>query len=89
MTAAVLDRAKQIYAPPPSGSPYSVALPNSELPGRSAVYRHWRFKDGLLKSLDPNVCEPSMLDRRGDNRAAGTILTVGVRMTGNLGPSTV
>lgn len=48
-------RAKEIAAPPPVGSPYSVALPGSEQEGRSKVYRHWRFQDGLLKTLDPKV----------------------------------
>ncbi|KAL8712806.1 MAG: hypothetical protein Q9220_003014 [cf. Caloplaca sp. 1 TL-2023] len=52
---AFLERAKQIAAPPPPGSPYSVALPGSNQPGRSAVYRHWRFQDDLLKTLDPDV----------------------------------
>lgn len=41
--------------PPPKGQPYSVALPGSEKPGRSKVYRHWLCKDGLLETLDPNV----------------------------------
>lgn len=41
---------------PPVGSPYSVPLPGSEKEGRSAVYRHWRFRDQpLLKSLDASV----------------------------------
>lgn len=52
---AFMDRAKELYAAPPHGAPYSVAVPNSEKPGRSAMYRHWRFKDGVLKSLDPNI----------------------------------
>ncbi|KAL9584085.1 MAG: hypothetical protein Q9212_002332 [Teloschistes hypoglaucus] len=52
---AFLERAKQIAAPPPPGSPYSVPVPNSQEPGRSLVYRHWRFPDGLLKTLDPDV----------------------------------
>lgn len=52
---AFLDRAREISVPPPAGSPYGVPLPNSEQPGRSAVYRHWRFQDELLKSMDPNV----------------------------------
>ena len=51
-----LERAKELRAPPPVGSPYSVPLPNSEQPGRSAVYRHWRCPDGLLERLDPEVC---------------------------------
>lgn len=52
---AFLERAKQIYEPPSVGASYAVPLPDSELPGRSAVYRHWRFQNGLLKSMDPNV----------------------------------
>ncbi|KAI4242697.1 MAG: hypothetical protein L6R40_003918 [Gallowayella cf. fulva] len=52
---AFLERAKQLAAPPPPGLPYSVALPDSKQPGRSAVYRHWRFQDELLKSIDPDV----------------------------------
>ena len=53
--ATHLELAKDYRAPVPSGAPYSLPLPGSQKPGRSAVYRHWRFKDGLLKSLDPNV----------------------------------
>ncbi|KAL8736055.1 MAG: hypothetical protein Q9181_002604 [Wetmoreana brouardii] len=52
---AFLERGKQLAAPPPFGSPYSVAVPDSKQPGRSAVYRHWRFPDGLLKTLDPDI----------------------------------
>ncbi|KAI4156419.1 MAG: hypothetical protein LQ341_000010 [Variospora aurantia] len=52
---AFLERGCQIAAPPPAGSPYSVPLPNSAQPGRSAVYRHWRFQDGLLNTLDPEI----------------------------------
>lgn len=52
---AYLERAKEFYAPPPVGSPYSVPLPGSEQTGRSRVYRHWRFQGELLKTLDPNV----------------------------------
>lgn len=51
-----LARASEIRTPPPPGAPYSVALDGSEEEGRSKVYRHWRFKDGLLESLDPQVC---------------------------------
>jgi long-chain acyl-CoA synthetase len=41
--------------PPPKGQPYSVALPGTEKPDRTKVYRHWLCKDGLLETLDPNV----------------------------------
>ena len=52
---AYLERAKEFYAPPPVGSPYSVPLPGSELEGRTQVYRHWRFQVDLMKTLDANV----------------------------------
>jgi long-chain acyl-CoA synthetase len=32
-----------------------VGLPRSEKPDRSQVYRHWRFQDGLVETLDPAV----------------------------------
>jgi long-chain acyl-CoA synthetase len=42
--------------PPPPGSPYSLPIQGSDKEGRSAVYRHWRFRDQpLLKTLDPTV----------------------------------
>ncbi|KAK2790193.1 hypothetical protein FQN52_005688 [Onygenales sp. PD_12] len=42
--------------PPPKGTPESVALPGSEKPGRSRVYRNWKIGSGeLLKTLDPEV----------------------------------
>ena len=59
---AFLERAKQIAAPPPPGSPYSIALPESAQPGRSPVYRHWRFQDELLRTLDPDVSIPMFRD---------------------------
>ncbi len=67
------DRGKQISASPPHGSPYSVTLPNTEQPGRTAIYRHWRFRDGLLKSLDPNVSQVCLrvIERSSDR--LGTI----------------
>jgi long-chain acyl-CoA synthetase len=47
---------KAIESPPPKGAPYSVPLPGSQVEGRSAVYRHWRFRDSpLLQTLDPAV----------------------------------
>ncbi|KAM5486898.1 medium-chain fatty acid-CoA ligase faa2, partial [Microsporum audouinii] len=40
---------------PPKGVPESVAVPNSELPGRSKVYRHWKVgSKELPKTIDPN-----------------------------------
>jgi long-chain acyl-CoA synthetase len=42
--------------PPPAGTPYSFPISGSEKEGRSAIYRHWRFRDGPLEqSVDPNI----------------------------------
>jgi len=48
-------KAKELRQPPKQGEPYSVPLPGSQKEGRSAVYRNWRFKDGLLETLDPAI----------------------------------
>lgn len=48
-------RAAELRAPPPPGAPYSVPIEGSEREGRSAVYRHWRCKDELVYTLDPEV----------------------------------
>ncbi|KAI9787351.1 MAG: hypothetical protein M1816_007637 [Peltula sp. TS41687] len=53
--ADIFTRLKEIRGPPPAGSPYSVALPNSEKDGRTKVYRHWKFKDSLIRTLDPTI----------------------------------
>ncbi|KAG6002910.1 hypothetical protein E4U21_002521 [Claviceps maximensis] len=46
----------ELGAVPPPGSPYGVPVPGSERPGRSAVYRGWRFCDrDLLTTFDPQV----------------------------------
>ncbi|CRK20345.1 hypothetical protein BN1723_012121 [Verticillium longisporum] len=52
-TAALI---KKLSAPPPPGSPYGLPIPGSEKEGRSAIYRHWRARDGpLMTTLDPNI----------------------------------
>ncbi|KAH8691114.1 putative AMP-binding enzyme [Talaromyces proteolyticus] len=48
-------KAEELRTPPPKGKPYSVALPGSEKPGRSKVYRAWNSHKELLVSLDPKV----------------------------------
>lgn len=48
-------KAAELIKPPPTGAPYSVALRDSEKPGRTKVYRNWRYTDGLLDTLDPKV----------------------------------
>ncbi|KAJ6004820.1 hypothetical protein N7540_012619 [Penicillium herquei] len=40
---------------PPKGKPYSVAIPGTEKPGRSPIYRAWSAQKELIKSLDPKV----------------------------------
>lgn len=50
------DKARDWARPPPPGSPQGVAVPDSKLPGRSAVYRHWRREGSSLPDyFDPNV----------------------------------
>ena len=41
--------------PPPAGQAYSVIVPGSEKPDRTPTYRHWKCKDGLMETLDPQV----------------------------------
>jgi long-chain acyl-CoA synthetase len=55
LESPAIERAKELQPPPEPGKPYSLPIPGSERPGRSAVYRHWRFMDGLLETLDPNI----------------------------------
>ncbi|EQK97870.1 long-chain-fatty-acid--CoA ligase FAA2 [Ophiocordyceps sinensis CO18] len=46
----------QLSAPPAPGSPYGLPVPGSERAGRSAVYRHHRFRDtSLLTTFDPDL----------------------------------
>lgn len=48
--------AELLAQPPPAGQPYTLPVPGSEREGRTAAYRHWRFRDEPLpKSIDPNV----------------------------------
>lgn len=47
---------KLLRTPPANVGPYSVPIPGSEVEGRSAVYRHWRFTSGpLLATVDPAI----------------------------------
>lgn len=58
MTSSVDTRAliRQMAVPPPPNSPYAVPVPGSEREGRTAVYRHWRNRDGeLMTTLDPAI----------------------------------
>lgn len=47
---------EDLNVPPPPGSPYSLFQPGTETASRTAVLRHWRFRDGpLLRTIDPEV----------------------------------
>ncbi|KAJ5577750.1 uncharacterized protein N7459_006714 [Penicillium hispanicum] len=50
-----LAKAEELRQAPPKGTPYSVAIPGTEQPGRSRVYRAWNVQKELLKTLDPQV----------------------------------
>ncbi len=50
-----ISKAREYSKPPPKGNPYSIADPNTEVQGRSKVYRHWRFRDGPLTNIDPSI----------------------------------
>ena len=53
-TPAVIAAAQYVAAPPP-GQQHSVPIPGTQQADRTAAYRHWRFQDELLRTLDPNV----------------------------------
>ncbi|KAJ5470811.1 hypothetical protein N7530_008168 [Penicillium desertorum] len=50
-----LAKAEELKQAPPKGVAYSVAIPGSEQPGRSRVYRAWNAQKELLTTLDPQV----------------------------------
>ena len=50
-----LKRSYEYSKPAPKGQAYAVAIPNSEKPDRSKIYRHWKFQNGLAETLDPAV----------------------------------
>ncbi|KAK9439303.1 AMP-dependent synthetase/ligase [Metarhizium brunneum] len=47
---------QRLNQPPPPGKPHGVAVPGTQRPGRSPIYRHWQVKDKpLISTLDPNI----------------------------------
>lgn len=52
---AYLKYAEELQGPPAKGQPHSLPLSNSQKPGRTPIYRHYKFRDGLLETLDPEV----------------------------------
>ncbi|CAK7266852.1 medium-chain fatty acid-CoA ligase faa2 [Sporothrix epigloea] len=73
-TAAAIAK---ISPPPPPGAPYAVPVPDSTTPNRTAVYRHWRFRDSpLLERLKPDVATlhdafESSVKHRGNKQCMG------------------
>ncbi|KAF4123728.1 long-chain acyl-CoA synthetase, partial [Geosmithia morbida] len=67
-----------LMRPPPPGHPHGLPIPGSERPNRTAVYRHWRFRDQpLLTTFDPEVQTlhdlfESSAQRFGSYRCLGT-----------------
>ncbi|OAA70403.1 AMP-dependent synthetase/ligase [Cordyceps fumosorosea ARSEF 2679] len=54
--ATVAAAIEELGASPPPGKPHGIALPGTEKPNRSQIYRHWQFADRpLLETLDPAV----------------------------------
>ncbi|KAI2794255.1 hypothetical protein POX_a00847 [Penicillium oxalicum] len=50
-----LAKAAELKKAPPKGKPYSVAIPGTEQPGRSPIYRAWNSQKELLTTLDPEI----------------------------------
>lgn len=61
---AHLAKAEELKQGRSKGSPYSVAIPGTEQPGRSRVYRAWNGQKELLKTLDPQVRRTPRQTRR-------------------------
>ncbi|TID19963.1 long-chain-fatty-acid-CoA ligase/ protein binding protein [Venturia nashicola] len=53
--SVAVDRARELQPPPKAGDPYAVPVPGSKVEGRTHAYRHWRFQDKLMETLDPNI----------------------------------
>lgn len=50
-----VQKAKELHKPPEKGQAHSIAVPNSTKSGRTPVYRHFRFPDGPIETLEPSV----------------------------------
>lgn len=53
-----MQRAAELQGVPPAGKPHSLPVPGTATENRTAAYRHWRFVDGLLETLDSSVSRP-------------------------------
>lgn len=65
---AHLAKAQELKESPPKGMPYSVAIPGTEQPGRTPVYRAWNAQKELLSTLDPQVCGKAECDKQEETR---------------------
>ncbi len=46
----------KVSPPPPPGSPFALPIPGTERENRTAIYRHWRFRDRpLLDTFEPST----------------------------------
>lgn len=57
LDSVAVNRARELQPPPKAGHPYALPVPGSKAEGRSHVYRHWRFPDRLMETLDPQVLQ--------------------------------
>ena len=55
LDSVAIRNARELQPPPKQGDPFSVPVPGSQKEGRSLVYRHWRFRDSLMETLDPAI----------------------------------
>ncbi|KAI2471820.1 acetyl-CoA synthetase-like protein [Annulohypoxylon bovei var. microspora] len=69
---------KELSAPPPPGSPYSLPVPGTEREGRTPIYRHYKFTDKpLLETYVPEIRTffdlfQDAVKRYPDNKCLGT-----------------
>ncbi|KAH7031968.1 long-chain-fatty-acid-CoA ligase/ protein binding protein [Macrophomina phaseolina] len=54
-TVPAVQRATEFQGLPPHGKPHCVPVPGTATETRTGAYRHWRFVDGLLETLDPTI----------------------------------
>jgi len=52
---AHVQRAEELHKPPAKGEAQSIQVLNSAKPGRTAIYRNFSCKDGLIDTLDPAI----------------------------------
>lgn len=58
---AFIARSRELDAPPPEGTPASVPIPGTELPGRTPIYRAWTAQKESVSNLEPEVSSTPQL----------------------------